>query len=260
MLQFSKSGLAMDEGGAAARLQKQENAIALRVVAFGIVACLAYFAFFVTRRFEIGGPEAWGQFGDFFGGLVNPVVGIVTVILVVRTLHETRKASDLTRLEMQEQTRLFAIQLDRYDREAKLSELQKRLEGALAAWNLAMSQEYESLEADLIKAGVAPGHAPTFGQMFANSTIENQIVISIGDSDWPRMARNWERLAHEPINLLRELGQYCDDYDKEVGNRILTDFYRHRVNGGMRALYAAGFVLPDTYQKLKVGRLFHMGD
>jgi fumarate reductase subunit C len=35
-------------------------------------------------------PEVWGQFGDFVGGLLNPIVGICTIILLIATLNLSR--------------------------------------------------------------------------------------------------------------------------------------------------------------------------
>ena len=35
--------------------------------------------------------EAWGQFGDYFGGLLNPVMGMATVVLVITSINMQRK-------------------------------------------------------------------------------------------------------------------------------------------------------------------------
>lgn len=65
----------------------------LLILAYGI-----YFGF--IRKEESGGPDTWGQFGDFLGGLLNPVVGAVTIILLVRTLTAQLHAVDMQRQEL----------------------------------------------------------------------------------------------------------------------------------------------------------------
>ena len=47
--------------------------------------------------------EIWGQFGDFLGGVVNPVVGLVTIVLLIFTLQSQQK-------ELAEQRSQAAIQ------------------------------------------------------------------------------------------------------------------------------------------------------
>lgn len=44
---------------------------------------------------EIGKPEQFGQFGDYIGGILNPILGFITIILLISTLTEQRKANAL---------------------------------------------------------------------------------------------------------------------------------------------------------------------
>lgn len=74
-----------------------------------------------------GGPEQFGQFGDFIGGLINPIVGICTLGLVMwtikiqrETLMETRKELNLTRKELAASNALLASQNSFADKEHKL--------------------------------------------------------------------------------------------------------------------------------------------
>ena len=61
------------------------------IVALVLIGAYAgYFGIFKSA--PAGPPESWGQFGDFLGGLLNPVVGIVTIILLVQTLREQQRA------------------------------------------------------------------------------------------------------------------------------------------------------------------------
>ncbi|WP_331344159.1 hypothetical protein [Cellvibrio sp. UBA7661] len=46
---------------------------------------------------------AWGQFGDFMGGMVNPFLGLLTVYLLVTELRESRSAQERNENKLQTQ-------------------------------------------------------------------------------------------------------------------------------------------------------------
>jgi len=71
----------------------------LLMAAYWIVAIVILAALFVLwmyfnafRRHELSGdPGDWGAFGDYVGGIINPIVGIATVILIFLTLILQRR-------------------------------------------------------------------------------------------------------------------------------------------------------------------------
>lgn len=106
-------------------------------VLFGVV--LAYtIAFGVVSSLPFGGPGTWGEVGDYVGGLVNPVVGLATVVLVVRTLRVMRMEAADTRWELSKQTGHLEAQVRHFERRETFEEIRKRLDGALSDWNLAL--------------------------------------------------------------------------------------------------------------------------
>lgn len=74
--------------------------IAIPIVV-GAMLVIAYIARFSGH--PAGDPDSWGQFGDFVGGLLNPVVGSITIFLLVRTLVEQKQ-------ELQHQRRAIFLQ------------------------------------------------------------------------------------------------------------------------------------------------------
>lgn len=95
-------------------------AIPLSLVIFGLAA-LAY-ALNFGRYGVSDNPEQWGQLGDYLGGLVNPIVGLITVILFVTSLRQNQVALAQSREELR-QARLAIEQA---------AATQKATEGALA--------------------------------------------------------------------------------------------------------------------------------
>lgn len=74
-------------------------------------------------------PEQWGQLGDFVGGILNPFLGFVTVLILVRTmrlqskqLKSSRKELALTRVELKQAAEAATKQANQFEREAKLRE------------------------------------------------------------------------------------------------------------------------------------------
>lgn len=64
------------------------------IVAIVIMAALfvLWMYFNVFRRYKLSGdPGDWGAFGDYVGGIINPIVGIATVTLIFLTLILQRK-------------------------------------------------------------------------------------------------------------------------------------------------------------------------
>lgn len=70
-------------------------------IVVGVLLLISYFGYFGAYRSEPpGDPESWGQFGDFLGGLLNPVVGTITIVLLVRTLLSQEQAIRLQTEEL----------------------------------------------------------------------------------------------------------------------------------------------------------------
>lgn len=51
--------------------------------------------------------QTWGQFGDFFGGLVNPIVGLASIFLLVIVIYQQDQLLQVTRREMQSNRDVF---------------------------------------------------------------------------------------------------------------------------------------------------------
>lgn len=76
-----------------------------------------------------GSPEHWGQLGDYFGGVLNPILGFTTIFILIATMgiqSEQLKASKeelfLTREELKRAAEAAIRQTRHFEREAKLKE------------------------------------------------------------------------------------------------------------------------------------------
>ena len=92
-----------DSAPKAARTTSQRVFAAWPIIVVGLMT-----TFLAGMHRVILGPPAetsaaWGEIGDFLGGTMNPIVAIVTVYLLVRTIELQRQELAETRAEMKEQ-------------------------------------------------------------------------------------------------------------------------------------------------------------
>jgi hypothetical protein len=59
---------------------------------------------------NLSGPDAWGTFGDFLGGLLNPAVGILTVYLILMNVRMQKKELGYALREMKNSNAALAKQ------------------------------------------------------------------------------------------------------------------------------------------------------
>lgn len=82
------------------------------------LVCLSYvFNFYLNLGYVISDePEAWGQLGDFIGGLVNPILSFMSFVFIIKSLNLQNEANLELRKEVNntrktEKLRSFETQL-----------------------------------------------------------------------------------------------------------------------------------------------------
>lgn len=68
-------------------------------------------------------PATWGQFGDFLGGVINPMVGLITIVLLLATLRSQRAQLD--------QEKLSNLKTDLYQSAERVFQEMKEVEQSL---------------------------------------------------------------------------------------------------------------------------------
>lgn len=66
----------------------------LKIAAASIISAVVVVAVYILKFREnkvSNDPSNWGAFGDYFGGLVNPIVGLTTVILIIYSIGVQRR-------------------------------------------------------------------------------------------------------------------------------------------------------------------------
>ena len=204
--------------------------------------------FWFWRDLGWGSSGEWGQFGDYIGGVINPIVGLITVVLVVRTLKVTRTEARDTRNELAKQTAKLQLQLEHFERKEKLDEMKKRLDGVLADWNLALEM-HTPIDPKNMTLPYADNKMTTKMFLFQPNLITDSTIQH--DNVRKKFGESFESL----VSLLVELEQYCREYDEESQSRKFTDFYRRRIKTPLAVFRVAGMVGEQKLNNLEITSL-----
>jgi len=231
-------------------MEKFELKVIGLTCATAVAALAAVIAYFIAfRQHPVGGPEEWGQLGDYLGGVINPVVGIVTVVLVIMTLRTTRQ-------EAREARAQIAEQLAYMDRQSVLADMQKRLEGVMAEWERVMARS-----APHAFLGKNMELARTIRQVFEDI----DLLAYLRRIPEPPPGAN--RLGDHRFNVFKldvlplvyEMDDYCRQYDATAKTRHLTDFYRNRMKQAVEMLSRAGVMTDSVAERFATAGLPDVG-
>lgn len=111
------------------------------VVAISAIAFLALFSIFYLYRFHFSGdfstdPGAWSSFGSYFGGVLGPVVSILTLVTVFKTVllqREMIKIQDETFRSQSAQALLLATDAEQARLDARKTNILSIIEKILSS-------------------------------------------------------------------------------------------------------------------------------
>jgi len=66
------------------------------------------------------------------------------------------------------------------------------------------------------------------------------------------MSAEWAANLEWCLQMLQEFERYCCDYDLEAGEKVLTDFYRYRIQLPVRVMSALGLIDTKRVDNLRV--------
>lgn len=90
-------------------------------IAIALLPLLAYIGTFGAKWSS--SQEVWGQFGDFFGGFLNPLYALLAFVAVLYNLHIQGQQLETTRQEFQVASKAAQAQIDALREQASREEL-----------------------------------------------------------------------------------------------------------------------------------------
>jgi hypothetical protein len=79
----------------------QSRKFATGLIVVLVLAYFSYFIFFVEAR-ESHDPAAWGQFGDFIGGILNPMIAFLAFYWLTQSIQIQKEELELTRKTLED--------------------------------------------------------------------------------------------------------------------------------------------------------------
>lgn len=95
------------------------------IILLAIVAVSLLGLYFMNFNGGWGNQGDFGTFGDFLGGVLNPILGFATVWLLIWSLKMQREELALTRCELEGTKEAMQAQVTHLQNEAKLNELMR---------------------------------------------------------------------------------------------------------------------------------------
>jgi hypothetical protein len=213
------------------------------VAAIGIVCFVYILAFGTTRSAD---PGVWGQFGDYFGGVLNPLFALAAFWSALWSIglqqRESRAASKL----LAEQTDIARKELEVFSSERLgeeflhvIRDIDQRLSVLLlevvsppgAHQRLTISQ----MVAEADRLAMQQGNSPAFAEFLNCANAPGSVV---------------EALVREIKYLVNKLREFLDHYSryKAKGFAPVLVYYADKAYQLMNMLEATGGIPPDTRQ------------
>jgi hypothetical protein len=198
----------------------------------------AYFLNFHGDLLDV--QDKWGTFGDFIGGTTSPLLGFLTFIGVLWTIH------------------LNQVEIEESRKESKEQEVNKRQQEIYRI----IETIYQSIIQSLQNIHLTLSNSADVKPIPLSCIITHRNGVSNFDKmkvlNGQMYNRNIEMLK-DPINLVRALHKYCKLYEDSGGSPDTTYFFKLYFLNLVKFLTGIGKITNDIdlYFSEAVGTKFH---
>jgi len=209
--------------------------------AIGIVCIIYILAFGTTRSTD---PATWGQFGDYFGGVLNPLFALAAFLSALWSISVQQRESRTASKQLAEQTEIARKELETFSSERLGEEF------------LHVIRDIDQRLSTLLLEVISPPNAPqviTISQMVAEADrIEMQGGSSPAFTQFLHYANSPGSVVEAPVreikylvNKLREFLEHYSNY-KAKGFAPVLVYYADKAYQLMNMLEAIGEMPPNT--------------
>jgi uncharacterized membrane protein len=211
-----------------------------------MIAVGAYIANFFDRPISSETGD-WGTFGDFLGGIVNPVTGLVTIVLLVLTLRSQQD-------ELEEQRRQLAKQAFEQSFFGWTSSYRELISGLQFGSGTELDPRLTGVIAlhEILRLGRAPSNEETHSLITKMQSVDATEQEEIRATHRSSTVAWWERcfVSNEPqlgalIRTLYSLLRWVDSHPNVswVEKWDAVSIIRARLSGPeLRVIYFNGFL------------------
>jgi hypothetical protein len=210
----------------------------LVVLGFISLSLIAFYYFNFGYRLEMGfgTQNDFGLFGDFLGGVLNPILGFATVGLLIWSLKMQRDELTLTRQELKETKEETALsrqamqeQVVHFQKEAKLNELTRLLERSHKKYEVILDAKPPSLTIQKSQ-NTLTSLPDTYHQLLNNTILKIDVIFKVQNNmtllNHPLIEKHVEILKTEAV-LIADLAlkYYSINESVEFARAHLSDAY-----------------------------------
>lgn len=237
----------------------KDDSVSMKVVAKWILLTIAILAtvYFVIY-FGHGGltQERLAQFGDFVGGTLNPILGFLTVGLLVwsiqiqmKELKATREEITATKRETKLSRKAMEEQVNHFSQEAELSEIMRLLDDVINRYNKLLTKPAPKRSSLISIFNISPMSAPQ--KITIDDVIHCSFNGNILDEEQLNKLKNYIKkhpLEFKTVQTLIELWhnlylRYCEiNESKSFQMTKGTEWY-------MEALYVSQVIKDKSLQR-----------
>ncbi|MFL1501216.1 hypothetical protein ACI77N_08445 [Pseudomonas sp. S191] len=211
------------------------------IAAIGTVCIIYIFAFGTTRSSD---PAIWGQFGDYVGGVLNPLFALAAFLSALWSISLQQRESRAASTQLAEQTKIAREELETFSSERLGEEF------------LHVIRDIDQRLSVLLLEVISPLDGPqtiTISQMVAEA---DRIVMEGGDSpaftQFLLFARATGSVVEASVReikyLVNKLREFLEHYSryKAKGFAPVLVYYADKANQLMNMLEAIGGMPPQT--------------
>lgn len=206
-------------------------------ITFALVAFALYFMVFNDGLSQE--QDVWGQFGDFLGGMLNPVFGFLTLIALLLTIVIQNKELHNSTEEMRKSAKAAQKTSEHFEREAKRADLYRLIEKLTERIN----RNYNENRLD------------NNASLHAVIAERDSTHPYFGSTDCYRRYQDKESRTYRTIKWiesdLRRLMTYIKRYESvsgiEKGETPLPEYYRAEYHETVEFLKAYAMIAEDIY-------------
>ncbi len=205
---------------------------ALGIAGAGVVFAVALY-FYAFGSLGFGNQEAFALFGDFIGGLLNPILGFATILILLRSLwlqneemKATRKELEYTRNEMAATRQVHANELELQAR----NHLRPQMRSIFAGCHDSFEQAWDKLQ--LFSGPIESRSGMSSFSILHSSKVEDptQNFFGFWDEEFNRVA------AYEMRTLFSALWRSAVALVEYSDTSLETDEVRHIFAGARQRM------------------------
>lgn len=216
----------------------------------GVVFCLGtgcFYAYFFSKHDSVIKTDTWGPFGDFYGGLLNPIIGLFALIGLLWTIYQNQRELNFTRLELSKSSEALINNNKIAKKQDERERIKEAKNDVFRMITLIYKEINQQLNLEIIitmnlysKPGKETVETIKLKSLFCGHPLYKNRLPEI----FSRLKENI--VLNDVKDLLNQLEKYLKHFEDLSKNIIVTNFFKEYYIGVVEVLHNHAFLSPET--------------